>query len=602
MYNRSHHASIRPNVLWAVAVLGAVLASGFIFPGMADSGHSPTSRRAIHALEPRGVSPVLPAGANPQMSPYNQKDPCAMFRGQSSPMQLCLPVKLFVKDSVEEKHKDTYCDPPGISPCNEKEYVAYELIFGYEAEASGVLVHNKDLSNFFVNVNGSPEQARINKIQGYKQWYTTTGSGNKQWHKRTFPQGPVTVRNPVGLSIFYPAGEDSKWNLQFGSLEIGSNDDEMPTHDGSDLGSETVGQGPTPWMIKPQEMKQIIAAGGFTKTFKWRETQPGGKATVDYEITLRLEIGEPCQEKIEIAIRTQDGQDKYCFSEGTPGKLEFTLTADVTPGGLADEVTWTVPDLAGSIRTISPASGKGRTIKVTYTGLPQNNSDFGPKKITAVAKKDRCQGQAEKEVRFFFPVLAKNNPGGAEPNWYYYWKQTSACVGPIRFGGDSIKCQAGPGGHDLGYYRSAAFDTFYNICDLKNLGANFPFGSWTGKGQDIVPQPVTGIDTFAVACLHENAHYTHAMQWWKKCQTLDKFEDTDQNGIKDDKEKQLDKDGDLVPDALEKGFGLDPKNKYSKDPSHTFDDEEILCCAAEATWKIGKADKEDWSKPGKQWK
>jgi hypothetical protein len=546
--------------------------------------------------------PAAPAAPGPQVTPFNQEDPCAMFRAPGSP-QLCAPVRITVKDSVEEVTGDHYCDPPGVLPCNEKKYIKRYLAFAYEAQASGFMLYPKDLSNFHVMVQGTPAGTRIVRLDGYNHWFTTGGILSKRtWHKKIFPSGPATIRIPVRLSIEYPPGEDSQWNLMFNGLDVGTNDDELPTTSGSQLGSEAEGQGPAPWTITPQEMKKIMDAGGFEKTFKWRDAQPDGESYEDHVLTIAFEVGEPCKEKIQIAIKTQDGQDRYCFSEAGPGKLEFTLTADVTPGALADEVVWTLPDVQGSTRTVTPANAKGRTVKVTYTGLPKNNSDFGTKKVVATVTKGKCSGEANKDLRFFFPALAKNNPGGKEPNWFYYWKQTSACVGPARFGGDSMKCEVGAGGHDLGYYRNEAFDTFYNICDLKTLGPDFPFGTWKPKGSDLVPQNVTGIDTFAVACLHENAHYTHAMQWWKKYQTLDKFEDTNRNGIKDDVEQKLDKDGDLVPDSLEKGLGLDAKNKYSKDPSHTYDDEEILCWAAEATWPIGKADKEDWAKPGKQWK
>jgi hypothetical protein len=113
---------------------------------------------------------------------------------------------------------------------------------------------------------------------------------------------------------------------------------------------------------------------------------------------------------------------------------------------------------------------------------------------------------------------------------------------------------------------------------------------------------VTGIDTFAVACLHENAHYTHFTQWWKQYRTGDKFQDANRNGILDEKEELLDKDGDLVPDALEEGLHVDPKNRNTYGIGPNGDDEEFLCWMAEATWKIGSADMEDWAKPGKQWK
>jgi len=543
---------------------------------------------------------VLPAG--PQISPFTQDDPCAMFRQPGFP-RLCIPVKIFVTDSLVETANETYCDPSGIIPCNKKKYIKSYIAYDYEAEASGFMIYNKELSEYNVTVQGTPQKTRINRIKGYRQWFTQKGgSGARQWHKRDFPRGPVTIRIPVRFGIHYPPGEGSKWNVGYDALEIGSNDDELPYLSGSQLGSEAVGQGPEPWMIKPQEMKQILAAGGFNKTFQWRDSQPDGESYVDYRLTIRAEFGEPCQEKIQLAIRTQDGQDKYGFSEAAPGKLEFTLEADVTPKAYADDVTWTLPDLAGSTRVVSPANAKGRTIKVTYTNLPKGNSDFGPKTITAAVSHNRCQATAQKDLKFFFPTLAKNNPSGTEPNWFYYWAQTSARVGPAKFGGGSNQCTISSSSRDLGYYRSNAFDTVFYICDLKALGPDFPFVAKRIDGNKWGDVKVTGIDTFAVACLHENAHYTHFTQWWKPYQTADKFLDTNRNGILDEKEEKLDKDGDLVPDSLEEGLHLDPKKKNTYGIGPDGDDEEALCWFAEAAWKVGKADKEDWAKPGKQWK
>lgn len=557
------------------------------------------------ALWARAVGPAPRSSSlarpDPQTNPFNQEDPCAMFRVPGNP-QLCAPVKISVVDSVEEVTGDHYCDPPGVLPCNEKKYTKRYLAFAYEAEASGFMLYMKDLSSFHVTVRGTEAKTRITRLEGYNQWFTQKGGGARMWQKKTFPQGPAVIRIPVRLSINYPAGEDSSWNLGFNGLDVGTTDGELPTTSGSRLGSEAAGQEPTPWKITPQGMKQIMDVGGFEETFKWRDAQPGGESYEDHVLTIKFEVGEPCQEKILLAIKTQDGQDKYCFSEASPGKLEFTLTADVTPSALADEVAWTLPALQGSTLTITPANARGRTIKVTYSGLPKNNSDFGLKKIGAAVIKGKCLGQASTELRFFFPALAKNNPGGTDPNWFYYWKQTSACVGPAKFGGGTGSCSISPKSRDLGYYRSNAFDTVYYICDLKNLGADFPFVAKAIKGGKWADVHVTGIDTFAAACLHENAHLTHFLQWWKPFRTSDKFEDANRNGIKDDKEEQLDKDGDLVPDALEEGLHLDPKNKNTYGIGPDGDDEEALCWFAEATWQIGKADKEDWAKPGKQWK
>jgi hypothetical protein len=595
-------SAFRSSLFSAVGALGAVIVAGFVVLALGQAAPSRPSRGTIAEPEPHSGRPGFPANADPQISPFNQNDPCAMFRQPGFP-KLCAPVKIFVTDSVEEKTGDRYCDPPGVLPCNEIKYIKRYVTFEYEAEASGFMLYNKDLSEFTVAIQGTPQKTRIVRIKGYNRWFTQKGgSGARVWQTRDFPVGPVTIRIPIRLSITYPHGEESKWNLSFSPLDIGSNDDELPTTSGSHLGSEAAGQGPKPWTITPQEMKQIMAAGGFDKSFQWRIAQPDGNSYEDHSLTIKCEMGEPCAEKIQLAIRTQDGQDKYCFSEATPGKLEFTLVADVTPSALADDVTWTLPELQGSTRLTSPSDAKGRTIKVTYTNLPKGNSDFGLKTITAAIKHNRCEARAQKGLRFFFPAFAKNNPGGADPNWFYYWKQTSACVGPAKFGGGTGQCSINPSSRDLGYYRNIIFDTAYYICDLKNLGPDFPFVAKQIAGGKWADLRVTGIDTFAVACLHENAHYTHFTQWWKQYRTSDKFEDGNQNGILDDKEELLDKDKDLVPDALEVGLHLDPKNRNTYGIGPDGDDEEALCWFAEAGWKVGKADKEDWAKPGRQWK
>ncbi len=236
---------------------------------------------------------ALPAG--PQFQPFNQDDPCAMYRQPGFPMS-CVPVKIFVADAVEEKTVDTYCDPPGLLPCNEKEYTKRHLLFDYEAEASGMLLFKKDFSEFHINVRGTPGLTRINRIEGYNQWFTQKGgSATRMWHKRLFPQGPATIRIPMSLVVNYPPGEGTKTNISFSPVDIGSSDEELPTTSGSRMGSES--EGPKPWMLTPQEMKQIIAGGGFSKTFEWRLSQPDGKSYEDHRLVIRLEIGEGQPEK-----------------------------------------------------------------------------------------------------------------------------------------------------------------------------------------------------------------------------------------------------------------------------------------------------------------
>jgi len=305
---------------------------------------------------------------------------------------------------------------------------------------------------------------------------------------------------------------------------------------------------------------------------------------------------------LSLEIRQAGGSGNRVFTTETPGKLELAWTADVKPSRYAKDVRWTVPEIPGSQRDVSPADARGQSVAATYEGLPPKNSAFGKK--TVVAEVDAgggCQARAELGLSIFFPRDATNHPGGKTPNWYYYWSQTRARKGPIAFGGSTGRCARGGDNEKLmGYYRHTIFDSVYYVCDLKQAGASFPLQAiqWTGTQPGL--RRVTGIDSFAIASHHENAHYEHYTQWWKAHRTGDRFEDTNRNGIKDAVEQNRDQDADGVPDTLEAGYGMNPTQKSTLGAGLV--DEEAICWKAEAAWPVGSADSEDWARPGKQWK
>jgi hypothetical protein len=333
---------------------------------------------------------------------------------------------------------------------------------------------------------------------------------------------------------------------------------------------------------------------GKQVSFKWHQQSPT-EPVLTGPLTLQGE-----QIKVEIASPKID--ERYVFSEAAPGTITFTATARATPASYSSQLVWSVEGVPGSTMTIEPANATGPSIKVTYTKLPPQNSGFGRKKLTVRLKVGDCQVGATSNVRLFFPAFAANNPGGAEPNWFYYWKQTSAGVGPVKYAGASVHCGSGSSHRALGYYRNTIFDTVYYICNLRNMGDDFPFMAKKDNNGIMGNVKVFGIDTFAIACRHEYGHYTHYQTWWKQYRTDDKFLDTNRNGILDDKEQLLDKDGDLVPDALEPGMGLNPNNRNTFGIGPDGNDEELLCWMAETNWPIGSANSQDWAKPGKQWK
>ncbi len=322
-----------------------------------------------------------------------------------------------------------------------------------------------------------------------------------------------------------------------------------------------------------------------------------------YEPTITGTIKEFAKGELDITV-TAPTEEKFVYSDAAPGVLEIELTAKVTPQQYEADVVWEIPDIGNSQKTVNPASGKGAHVTVRYKGLPKHNMDFGEKEFVARVDTGVCKASDSRKVRVFFPRDARNSPESSLPNWFYYWSQTPARKGPATYGDPLGYCQSTGTRADnlLGYYRSKYLEDHYYICDLTNLGPRFPFNTVKYQGDHFVSLHVEGIDTFAAACWHENAHYTHFRNWWfahRAVHPFDPVEDFNKNSIKDSVESVLDHDNDLIPDSLEPALGFDPSKKYSFPVN--VDDEEIDTWFEESKWQIGSADKEDWAKPGKQW-
>ena len=66
----------------------------------------------------------------------------------------------------------------------------------------------------------------------------------------------------------------------------------------------------------------------------------------------------------------------------------------MTPAAYTDDITWVIPDLEGSTKTVDPPSGKGANVTVKYVGLPAKNSEFGKHKILAYVEAGTCQASS----------------------------------------------------------------------------------------------------------------------------------------------------------------------------------------------------------------
>jgi hypothetical protein len=155
---------------------------------------------------------LVQAASGTQLAPGQQASPTC--QGFFRPGWSCLPVKMVASYRNERKAITSYCDPPGILPCNRKEFVSLQSVYALTAEGTGILTYTEGFNEFQVFVRGDPANTRVTAFQGFKKWRTETpiGSGRYRFEQRNFPMGSSRVDNPAGLSIDYPAEEGAPTN------------------------------------------------------------------------------------------------------------------------------------------------------------------------------------------------------------------------------------------------------------------------------------------------------------------------------------------------------------------------------------------------------
>ncbi len=368
----------------------------------------------------------------------------------------------------------------------------------------------------------------------------------------------------------------------------------------------------------------------YSKEIKWKHNEKVEDIPTHNEGTLSLSITFDPKCPAPFIIASPEAKHKYLFSEDAPGRItieaELGNTEDLAPE-LIEQIEWKAPEKPGSDVAYDPPSRKGKSIKITYKGLPEKNSDFGPTIISASVNLGSKCGVASdsKEVLLFFPRDKKNNPAGDVPNYYYYWLQTPAGFGQVDkqdvfFKNRELECGENP--KWLGYHpRETKLsvpgdpqsqprlvgENYIYICDLHkydNIYAGHPSTNFYMEGLLNTTLSWEGIDTFAVMVRHEATHKQHWKDWWNPTGGYPKmgYYDANNNKQRDPPEALLDGDGDFMPDAKEPALGYDAaeKNSYSAPGEDMFDEHHLTYDFAEK-WAKGSADSKDWAKPGKQW-
>jgi len=371
------------------------------------------------------------------------------------------------------------------------------------------------------------------------------------------------------------------------------------------------------WTLNRSEFEQLLKGSEITlRKDIGRPMGPSPGCRPGSTMTLYLKVPqepEECRDmrSVELMIVSPEDKSRHVFSDEYllsehSNKLTLELEARTVPERYADSVEWTIPEIEGSNRTITPASTsstpKGRKFTVVYKGLPEDNNEFGRKTVKATLKMDSCRIEKTREVRFFYPRDEKNNPEGKYPNWFYYWKQTPAA----RPFGQNVRiayqCEGIPGDKCQCVHRGVIgqYNPYYsgyktiNICNLKvNTWDPDTFYVELPAIKRSIPSTLSGrsylkytyIDTFAVDVMHEFTHFNNFHTFWPQ-------------GWKESE----DRDKDDIPDRLEEGmrFRPDMKQTYWRE-TDLGGDEELLTLEATHNYQAGTYDEYDWAKPGKNW-
>ncbi len=424
----------------------------------------------------------------------------------------------------------------------------------------------------------------------------------------------------IGEAEIYPnfhSGVVSINQIDKGKIEIQAATPDISFHAKDGLTTETTHIGCTSgsWKLTNEEFEKLINFGAVTlkkeigsKSQAFSSCIPGSTMT----LYLKIKKAEPekCREpkNVKIEILKPSDKGRYEFTDdGNTGRLILELEAKTYPAKYENSIEWEIPEMEGSHRIIQPATGsltlKGPKAEVMYKGLPPDIESFGRKKVKAKVNVDGCMIEDTKEIMFFYPRDAKNNPEGKYPNWFYYWKQTPAAMPfgqnvNIVFGGTEFDLCKGE--HVMAIYKPDYLFKAIHICNLtEKVGGDFKVtiplvsrnDSSTLSEKKLISY--THIDTFAVLVIHEFTHFNHYHTWL--------------SGKSPQQRNEEDNDGDGIPDRLEPDMKFDPKKFQTywgedEEFKNINGDEEFLAYESTYNYPIGKFDEYDWGKPGKNWK
>ena len=310
----------------------------------------------------------------------------------------------------------------------------------------------------------------------------------------------------------------------------------------------------------------------------------GAKDVAKY-ISVSVQFITPAGDPVNSPVDLGEGQNEFTFSSGNPGELVMNLKARVSPAGAAavicTDLAFAVDAVGSSAMAWDATTPNGRpavsggdlTAKVTFTGMPHNNADFGRKTAKLLWRGNPC---AENAYEVFFDKSATNHPDGqaGSPNWYHYWAGEAVPGYELSSGRYSFACG---NLNDYAVYNGDPRNPHYTIHGPASAGAE----KYSSAGLVVDRR---GIDTCAATIRHEKQHRQTDLDWLPGGTWYMK----------------LDTDGDELPDDWEDSHaGFNKHNAYSFSPPFVYGDDEEVWCEMNALNERGCYDK-DWANPGKQ--
>jgi len=212
-------------------------------------------------------------------------------------------------------------------------------------------------------------------------------------------------------------------------------------------------------------------------------------------------VGPTTAAPFVVEITTPNGDPTTSAGANATNERTYITVANPTvtvPCGAASvpdasKLRWTIDDV-GTIRATwspsipgDPHTGTGLTPTATFTGMPPNYNDFGAKTVTVIVD-GLASCQDTQVVEIFFGKDYTNNPGGTNPNWYYYWSQALGVSGDHTYNGALSTSKT-----------TVTSATTWTI----EIGSN---ASWPGGNP---PTGQTYINGFWATNLHEFWHRDH---------------------------------------------------------------------------------------------